>query len=144
MTVTGEDRPVTDVVLDAPHRVVLLDVRAERRKVMRAIVEQTVGVGTVVAEAATAEEAVAAVERDLADVAVVEIQLPVVDGLAAIAALRQGHRALRIVVCSFHREAATRQQAQEAGADCYLTKPISGRDLRRALDSGQVLPLVAT
>ena len=40
---------------------------------------------------------------------------------------------LRIVVCSFHNEAATRESALARGADIYLTKPISPRDLYRVL-----------
>jgi DNA-binding NarL/FixJ family response regulator len=32
-------------------------------------------------------------------------------------------------VCSFHLDAATRDEAQQRGADGYLIKPISIRDL---------------
>jgi CheY-like chemotaxis protein len=118
-------------------RVVLVDVRSERRAVMRRVVEQALGDGTVLAEVGTASEALAAVEHQGADVVVVEVQLPLAGGLAVIAALRVAYPALAIVVCTFHRDAATQRSAEEAGADAYLVKPVNSRDLRQALLSGR-------
>jgi DNA-binding response OmpR family regulator len=60
---------------------------------------------------------------------VVEIQLPVAVGLETIAALRSQWPDSRIVVCSFHREEATKVRAQAQGADAYLDKPVSSRAL---------------
>jgi CheY-like chemotaxis protein len=118
-------------------RVVLIDSRSERRAVMRRVVEQALGVDTVVAQVGSEAEAVAAVERRLADAAVVEIQMPVADGLSVIAALRAARPSLLIVVCTFHADRHTQEQAAEAGADSYLVKPFSARDLRRAVHSEQ-------
>jgi CheY-like chemotaxis protein len=123
-------------------RVVLIDSRSERRAVMRRVVEQALGDDTVVAQVGNEVEALAAVERRLADAAVVEIQMPVADGLSVIAALRAARPSLLIVVCTFHGDRGTQAQAAEAGADSYLVKPFSARDLRRALHSDQwTLPL---
>jgi CheY-like chemotaxis protein len=125
-------------------RVVLIDSRSERRAVMRRVVEQALGVDTVVAQVGSEAEAVAAVERRLADAAVVEIQMPVADGLSVIAALRAVRPSLLIVVCTFHADRHTKEQAAEAGADSYLVKPFSARDLRRAVHSEQwVAPIAA-
>jgi DNA-binding NarL/FixJ family response regulator len=66
---------------------------------------------------------------------VVEIQMPLASGLATIAALRADYPGLRIVVCTFHGDSSTREQAAAAGADAYLLKPVNARDLRRALQS---------
>lgn len=122
---------------DAPDfalpRVLLLDGRAERRQVMRVMLETGGRTGQVVAEASTARDAVAAVDRSDVDAVVVEVQMPVADGLAAISALRAAHPLLRIVVCSFHGDPSTRRQAVAAGADSYLSKPVSARELRAAL-----------
>ena len=110
-------------------RVLLVDDRPERRSVMRTLVHAWAGVGTIVAEAASAADALAAVRDGPLDAAVIEIQLPVPVGIAAIAALRAEQPALIIVVCSFHADPATRHEALAAGADAYLTKPVSPRDL---------------
>ena len=55
--------------------------------------------------------------------------MPVPEGLATIGALRERFPDLRIVVCSFHDDAATCESARMRGADGYLTKPIQIDDL---------------
>ena len=121
-------------------RVVLVDGRRERQAVMRAVVEAALGAGTVVAEVRTASEVGDAVERHGADAAVLEIQLPLVEGLASIVALRAQCPSLVIVVCTFDRGTALERQALDAGADAYLAKPASAVDLRRLLGSGRRAP----
>ena len=95
---------------------------------------------TVVAEVTDASEALRAIADSDADVAVVEIQLPVDEGLAIIATLRAVHPTLVIVVCTFHHDAATQRQAAEAGADDYLVKPVSARQLRATLTRRSLKP----
>lgn len=112
--------------------VVLVDVRAERLGVMRTLLDGT-GLVTVIGEADTQEGALAEVARCRADVVVVEIQMPVAQGLATVAALRQEFPDLRIVVCSFHLGAETQRLALENGADTYLAKPVDVAALGRLL-----------
>jgi two-component system chemotaxis response regulator CheY len=128
--------PVAPLVIDPSldrvetgRRVLLVDDRPERRSAMRALVQAPAGAGTVVAEAASAAAALAAVRDDIVDVAVVEVQMPRSAGIAVIAALRAEQPALVIVVCSFHTGPAARHETSTAGADAYLTKPISPQDL---------------
>lgn len=122
-------------------RVILVDSRRERQTIMRVMVEAALGEGAVVAETASAAEASNAVERYDADTAVVEIQLPLADGLAAVAFLRGAHPGLVIVVCTFHRNADVERAALEAGADAYLSKPVSPVDLRAIVAIGHRAPL---
>jgi DNA-binding NarL/FixJ family response regulator len=123
--------------------VVLVDVRPERRGPIVGVIELATGGGTV-AQVGSADEAVAAVERYHAVAAVLEVQMPLADGLAVIATLRSAYPALVIVVCSFHHDAGTQRQAEEAGADAYLVKPVSTRELRNAFDAGRRIPLADT
>lgn len=109
-------------------RVVLIDPRPERRALMGLLVEQCPGL-SMVGVAADLGEAEAQVREQRADVAIIEIQMPVADGLAAIAALREQFPDLRIAVCSFHDDAPTREAARSQGADAYLSKPLSPREL---------------
>ena len=53
-------------------------------------------------------------------------------GLEAIAALRRRSAALRIIVCSFRGDPATKALAQDVGADAYLNKPVSLASLKTA------------
>ena len=121
-------------------RVVLIDVRSERRALMRRVLDLAAGDGTVVAEVTDASEALRAIADSDADVAVVEIQLPVDEWLAIIATLRAVYPTLVIVVCTFHHDAATQRQAAEAGADEYLVKPVSARQLRATLTRRSLKP----
>ena len=65
------------------------------------------------------------------DAAIVEVQ-PVAVGLAVIEALREACPSAVIVVCSFHTDRETQLSALRAGADVYLPKPVSRRDLLAA------------
>ncbi|MHB8464050.1 MAG: response regulator transcription factor [Acidimicrobiales bacterium] len=104
-------------------RVVLIDAREERRAITSKLVERCPGLA-VVGLAASLVEAEAQIREEHADVALVEIQMPVPQGLETIGALRAGFPELRILVCSFHNDAATRDAAKTRGADGYLTKPL--------------------
>jgi DNA-binding NarL/FixJ family response regulator len=116
----------------AEPKAVLVDVRPERRALVARVVDLALGKGTVVAEVATASEAVAAIDDPTINTAIVEM-LPVAEGLSVIASLRAARPDLRIVVCTFHDGRVTREQAAAAGVDVYLVKPASARELRDAL-----------
>jgi DNA-binding NarL/FixJ family response regulator len=113
-------------------RVVAVDARRERRQVMRQLLEVSFR-PTEIAEADSRTAAIELVERCQPELVVLEIQMPVEEGLGTIDALRLTSPRPRIVVCSFHRDAATIQDALDRGADAYLTKPASATQLRAAL-----------
>jgi DNA-binding NarL/FixJ family response regulator len=119
-------------------RVVVIDGLLDRRKIMSYLVGLAGDDVTVVGHATDASSAVEAVNRLDATVALVEIQLPTVKGLETISALRDDNPNLQIIVCSFHHDAATRDSALSRGANAYLTKPISPRDLYPFLRSADL------
>ena len=114
-------------------RVMLVDSRPERRELVRHLVASTGLAAAEIAEAANAAEAIALLDRGDRDVIVVEIQMPVSLGLETIAALRSRSSGLRIMVCSFHRDPATKALALAQGADAYLDKPVSSVLLKAVL-----------
>ena len=109
--------------------VVLVDARPDRRAVMRQMFQHSGGVATVVGEADGAADATAAVEQQAADLVVIDIQPDVQAGLDVVAALDVRFPDLTILVCSFNTDGAVRQRALDAGADAYLVKPVSARDV---------------
>ena len=113
-------------------RVVLVDARRERRSVMRNMFEHSNVEATVVGEAETEAEAIVLVDQHGAELVVMDFPLPVQDGLKTVAALRRRFVELGIVVCSFNREAATKEKALAEGADAYLLKPVSAREVMAA------------
>jgi len=120
-------------------RVVLIDPRPERREIMSLVVDRSTKL-TVVGLAASLEEADALIRAEHADIALLEIQMPVADGLAAVGTLRKAFPELRIVVCSFRFDSTTREQARVQGADGYLTKPFRVEDLLALLATLEPAP----
>jgi two-component system nitrate/nitrite response regulator NarL len=112
---------------------VVIDARPERRQLVRHLVASTGLVAAEIGEAADTAEAVELLRLQDRDVAVVEIQMPVSQGLETIAALRRLSSGLRIVVCSFHGDPAVKERALAEGADAYLDKPVSAFSLKTVL-----------
>jgi DNA-binding NarL/FixJ family response regulator len=114
-------------------RVALIDNRPERRNLMRKVVEAGHAGVDVVGEVDTVADAIDVVAAEQVNIVIVEVQLPVDQGLQTIAQLRASYPDLGIVVCSFHLQADTQEQARQHGADIYLAKPIRPRELTEAL-----------
>jgi two-component system nitrogen regulation response regulator GlnG len=85
-----------------------------------------------VAVAATAEDALAKAEADPPDAAFLDVRLPGMDGLTALAELRKLAPDCRVIVITAHGNLSTAVKAVEGGAFDYLAKPF---DLDQALDS---------
>ncbi len=131
----------TDTITPAPAadlgpvkaRVVLVDTRPDRRAVMRQVFEHSGVAAAVVAEADSQSDAVTLVETHAADVAVIELPQPAKVGLETVAALRRRFADLAIVVISFNTDAAVKAEALAAGANAYLVKPVSAREVMAAV-----------
>jgi DNA-binding NarL/FixJ family response regulator len=118
---------------DAGVRVVIIDNLHDRRQVVSHILELGPPGASVVGYADDLDTAVDVIDRLSADAVLLEIQLPVARGFEVLRALRAAHPSLWIVVCSFHASVSARRTAEELGADLYLAKPVSPRDLSRAM-----------
>jgi DNA-binding NarL/FixJ family response regulator len=114
-------------------RVVLVDARDERRELMRHLVEGDDAVAILVGEAGNRTTAFAIVDEHQADSVVLDVQMPIVEGLATIRALRDRYPQLGIVVCSFDLDQATLKRVLAEGADACLAKPVNRRDIHTAL-----------
>ncbi|MFF4776181.1 response regulator transcription factor [Microtetraspora fusca] len=97
----------------------------------------------VVGEAATGEEAVAVVERLEPDVALLDIEMPVLDGIAAAARIRARTPGCRVVILTTFGRPGYLRQAMEAGAYGFLVKDSPARELavaiRRVLGGERVI-----
>lgn len=79
----------------------------------------------VVGTAADGREAIAAAERLHPDVVLLDLAMPVMDGLEALPALRRHLPRARIVIFSGFEHQALARQSLSAGADAYLEKGVS-------------------
>ncbi len=87
----------------------------------------------VVAEAGNGEEAVELVRRHRPDVAILDIKMPEVDGLAAAREI-VGERLAAVVILTAFSQRDLVEQARDAGALAYLVKPYQQTELVPAIE----------
>ncbi|AYA36517.1 response regulator [Hymenobacter oligotrophus] len=87
--------------------------------------------GYAVSIARNGTEALEAIERGPFDVVLLDIMMPDVDGYHVCRHLRQlpAHHETKVIFLSAKSREADIQKGYEAGADLYLTKPFSTRQL---------------
>jgi CheY-like chemotaxis protein len=82
-------------------------------------------------------EALDLLEKESFDVVLMDVQMPVMDGFKATAAIRareNGHASrLPIIALTAHAIKGDRERCLESGMDEYITKPIDPNQLRMAL-----------
>jgi CheY-like chemotaxis protein len=115
-------------------RVLVLDDEPDAREAIAAVLE---GCAAEVTAVATVREALAAVERGVAQVVVSDIAMPSEDGYGFIRQLRElaGDRGgtLPVIALTAHAGLLERQRIIAAGFDEFLAKPIEPRDLAGAV-----------
>jgi two-component system response regulator AlgR len=112
-------------------RVLIVDDEPLARERLAALLQEC-GEVTVVGEAGDGRAAVEAVERLRPDVVLLDIRMPVMDGLEAARHLARFDTPPAIVFCTAYDEHAL--AAFEASAIDYLVKPVRAERLRTALE----------
>jgi len=74
-------------------------------------------------EAATGQEGLAAIERDVPDLILLDVKLPDMDGFAVLTAIHEAHPNLPVLMMTADATPETAQQALRLGARGYLDKP---------------------
>jgi signal transduction histidine kinase/ActR/RegA family two-component response regulator len=128
-------RPGADRLPDRPLKVLLADDNPTNRKVVELILD---AVGAEVESVENGAEAVTAAETDDLDLVLMDLQMPVMDGLTAIREIRQGEvrtgrKRRPIIVLSANSSPADVAASRVAGADGHLGKPIRADVLLSAL-----------
>lgn len=113
---------------DALITVLVADDHAVVRAGLTAILEAAQDL-RVVAEAANGEQAVECFARLLPDVVVLDLRMPVLDGLGALARLRREHPAARVILLTTYDDEEDVYRGLEAGASGYLLKDAAPADL---------------
>lgn len=113
---------------EPPVRVLLVEDTEDNRMMMRRLLELS---GYRVMEAVNGVEAVRAAERETPNIILMDLSLPIVDGLAATRRIRQlpDMAEVPIIAVSAHDTADFHAEALAAGCDAYITKPIDYTEL---------------
>jgi CheY-like chemotaxis protein len=117
---------------DAPKILVVEDTE-DNRFMMRRLLEMA---GYHVVEAANGAEAVEQAQAESPHLILMDLSLPVIDGLAATRRIRElpGFEETPIIAVSAHDTADFQTEAIEAGCNSYITKPIDFNELERLID----------
>lgn len=113
-------------------RVIIADDHTLFRIGLKRMLESYEGI-TIVAEAANAEQTLAATATIYSNLLITDLSMPGANGMQLIETLRQRHPALSILVLSMHDEPMTVRHALQAGATGYLTKEASPETLFAAV-----------
>jgi DNA-binding NarL/FixJ family response regulator len=91
----------------------------------------------IVGEAENGRQAVQMVKKLLPDVAVVDIAMPVLNGLEATRQITRGTPSTKVLILSSYSDDEYVQQLTEAGAAGYLVKQTAANDLLKAIREAQ-------
>lgn len=128
--VKGEGR--MSKVKEKQIRVVLADDHAVVRKGIREFLEEDPAI-RVVAEAQDGEEALGAILKEQPDVAVVDIQMPRLNGLEVTRRLRAGRTRTRVLILTAYDDDPYIFAAIQAGASGYLLKTAGSDEIVRGV-----------
>lgn len=115
-------------------RILLVDDHEVVRLGLKALLEHHQNF-EVVAEAASAKEAIENTSRYHPDIVLMDIRLPGVSGIEACEEIIRDHPDTRVVMLTSYAEDEMLFSAIRAGASGYVLKQIGGGDLIRALES---------
>ncbi len=118
-----------------PRRVLLAEDNAVNRLVVSAILQKH---GHTLVAVENGVQAFAAVQQELFDVVLMDVQMPEMDGLEATTAIRKSEhgtaRHVPIIALTAHAMANDREACFAAGMDAYLSKPIHPAELLAAIE----------
>lgn len=117
-----------------PIRLLIADDHTLVRQGLRQLCEGLGGF-TVVAEAENGTQAVALACAEMPDVILMDIVMPDVDGVAAIAQIMRATPRARIIALTMYREEKYMLDAIRAGARGYLLKTVDAKELIAAIEA---------
>lgn len=112
--------------------VLLVEDTEDNRFMMRRLLEMS---GYRVVEATNGEEAVRLAEAESPGLILMDLSLPIIDGLAATRLIRKlpKFKKIPIIAVSAHDTSDFLSEALEAGCNSYITKPIDFSELEQLI-----------
>jgi DNA-binding NarL/FixJ family response regulator len=115
-----------------PVRLIIADDHPVVREGLRAVLDSEPGV-EVVGEAANGREVLDLITSHQADLVLMDLQMPELDGVATTRRIRRLHDGVNVLVLTTYETDADITRAVEAGATGYLLKDATREDLMKAI-----------
>jgi YesN/AraC family two-component response regulator len=100
-------------------KIMIVDDSLRARRALKALISQQGGI-TVTAEASNGQEAIQIISKQKPDIAIMDIRMPVMDGLEATRAIKSGWPQIKVIILTMYPE--HQAEAMAAGADAFLVK----------------------
>ncbi len=107
-------------------RILVVEDSEDSRRLVSIVLKKS---GAIVDLAKNGEEGVAMASRNVHDIVLMDIQMPLIDGYLATATLRQGGFSKPIIALTAHAIAEERERCMQAGFDDFLSKPVPLKEL---------------
>jgi CheY-like chemotaxis protein len=102
---------------------------------MELIIEILDRIGFIAHEAINGEEAVKKADAESYDLIIMDIELPIFDGVEAAKRIRKKHKNIHIIALTSYAMKGDRERFLAAGFDEYMSKPIEVADLIKRLET---------
>lgn len=113
-------------------KIILADDHALVRTGLRRLIDDVEGL-SVIGEADNGSDAVSLVKELNPDVAILDINMPELNGIQVTEFLRRDYSELKIIIISMHSDELFPQRLLKAGANAYLTKDSGIEEIRHAI-----------
>jgi DNA-binding NtrC family response regulator len=115
---------------DEPRTILVVDDEAEQRRLLGGFVES---LGYHAEEACSAEEALGAIRAHRPDMVLLDVRLPGMSGIEALAEIRRIADKLPVLLITAYADLRQAVAAVKSGADDYLAKPVDLDELETAI-----------
>lgn len=107
--------------MTVPCGVVIVDDASELRKLLVLALGRDPRLH-ILADVGDGEQGIDAVERHVPDVVLMDVTMPVMDGITATRALKRDHPGVGVVIFTGYADDRVAAEAAEAGADAFVDK----------------------
>jgi DNA-binding NarL/FixJ family response regulator len=125
------------------HKIILADDHQFLMEGIASVLNDMPGV-EVIARATDGSEAITLVQNHLPDLLIMDLNMPVLDGIEALKILKQKQPALKIIILTNYHQAELIEEVKLEGADGFLVKNSSAEELKKlirlVLDGQKVFP----
>lgn len=119
-------------------RIAIVDDSEIFRKSLRSLLERQ-GDFLIIAEGETGLDAIGIADESLPDIILMDINMPLMNGLAATRFISANFPEIRVIILSMHSKESIREKAKEIGAYSFLDKECPAREVFTAIRGSLLL-----